>query len=214
MLRSRTNPVLRALALSAALFLAAPVMADGGRTVTWKVIGIVDGPASPFTTAAYFPRPLVAGELVAMTFVVKPSVTGLISGTYASYEGAIASAKVAGSDWSIPMRARLGRGVVVIANDDPDYGDLLGLVATTPVVPGKTWYDVEVDMRNPGGPNPGAGPWAPFNNLTLPKSPPALGYFPNTVFYVIARRDQAGQPADGGAYYGHILSFAASRGDD
>jgi hypothetical protein len=205
---------MQALGLIAALFLAAPAMADGSRTVTWKVIGIVDGPAFPFTTAAYFPRPLVSGELVEMTFVVKPGVTGPVTGTYTNYEGAIVSAKVAGSDWSIPMRAPLGRGVVGIANDDPDYGDMLDLIATTPAVPGKTWYDVEVDMRNPGGPNPGIGPWAPFTSLALPKTPPALGYFPNTVFYVIARREQSGQPADGGAYYGHILSVTAVRNDN
>jgi len=214
MLRTRTRLALRAVGLIAALVLAPPTMADAGRTVTWKVVGIIDGQAVPFTTAAYFPRPLVAGEIVEMTFKVNPGATGSITGSYASYEGAISSVKVTGSDWVIPMRAPLARGAIIITNDDPDYGDSLALVADTSAVAGRTWYSVDVDMSNPGGPHPGVGPWAPFTSLALPKVPPALGYFPNTVFYVIARRDVGGQPVDGGAYYGHVLSVSAQRSDD
>jgi hypothetical protein len=189
-------------------------VAANAKTLTWKVVGFVDGPAFPFTTAGYFPRPLVAGELVEMTFKVNPGAVGFVTGTYASYEGAITSVKVSGSDWSIPMRAPLGRGAIGVANDDVYSGDTLALDANTPVTGGKIWFQVGVYLSNPGGPNPGVGPWAPFTSLALPNPAPALGYFPNTVFYVIARRDGPGQPADGGAYYGHVLSLTTVRSDD
>jgi hypothetical protein len=210
MLVSRITSAFRLLCLLAGLAITMPSLADDSKSRTWRVLGVIDGPALPFTTAAYFPRPLVAGELVEMTFSMNTAAAGFITGTVASYDGAIVSGKVSGNNWSIPMRSPLGTGIAIISNDDPDFGDSLTLAAVTPVVAGKTWYQVEVDLRNPGGPNPGQGPWAPFKSLALPKAPPSIGYFPNTVFYVIARRDTAGQEADGGAYTGHVIYIGAS----
>jgi hypothetical protein len=197
-----------------ALLLALPATAATSKPVTWKVIGVINGQAWPFTTAAYFPRPLSTGELVEITFKVDSSVPGFITGTYGAYEGAVTSAKLSGSNWSIALRAPLGRGAISIANDDADYGDSLFVDANTAALAGRTWYSFDVFLRNPGVPSPGVGPWAPFTSLALPKSPPALGYFPGQGFYLAARRDQAGQPVDGGTYSGQILSITLVKDED
>lgn len=214
MVRANFGPVLRAIGLSALLFSAQLANADESKIVRWHLVGIVSGQAVPFTTAAYFPKPLVAGALIDVILTINTTAKSLSSSSYADYDGAIISARVSGSDWSIQMRSPLQSGSVTIANDDPDYGDMLDLNATTNSVPGRTWYSVEFDLRNPGGPNPGVGPWAPFTSLALPKEPPSLGFFPNTIFYFEARRDQPGQALDGGAYYGQILSMTAIKADD
>ena len=207
---STIRSALRALCLLCGLAIAMPSLADSARTRTWRAIGVIDGPAVPFTTAAYFPRPLSTGEVVEMTFRINTAAQAFVTGTLATYEGAILSARVSGSDWSIPLRRPLARGAASITNDDPNSGDSLSLTAVTPSAPGQTSYEVSIQLANPGGPNPGPGPWAPFRSLALPKVPPSLGYFPNTVFYVIARRDLAGQAVDGGAYFGHVIYVGAS----
>jgi hypothetical protein len=213
--RASLNIMLRTLGLLVVLFAALPANA-GHRAVTkWKAICSISGEANPFTTAAYFPRPLVVGELVEMVFTLDTGVAPGITGSYANYPGAITSVKVSGSDWSIKMRAPLGSGAIAVTNDDPVYGDSLIMTANTPELAGKTWYQVEIDLRNPGGPDPGVGPWPPFTSLALPKSPPPLGLLPSQIIYLGARRDLPGQPIDGGIYYGQILSLTAvKRGDD
>jgi hypothetical protein len=213
MSRARMSTVFRGIGLLAFLLSAFPVSAGEGAIVSWKVVGIISGQAQPFTTAAYFRRPLVPGEMVEMTFTINTSASALIYGSIASYQGAITSVKISGSDWAIRMRSPLS-SELVITNDDPTYGDSLTLVANTVAPPGKTLYQVVTDMRNPGGPNPGVGPWAPFTSLALAKSPPPIGLFPSQVFYVGAHRNQAGQPLDGGVYYGYILSIVAAKHDD
>jgi len=199
------------IALGALLFLAVPSHAEGEKraVVKWRVNGLITNQANPFTTTAYFPRALAPGELVDMTFTINTTVAGLITGSYARYDGAIKSVNVTGSDWSIRMRAPLGGGMVSVTDDHPDYGDSLDLSANSPLVAGKTWYAVDVNLRNPGGPSPGTGPWAPFTSLALPKTPPSLGLMPVTSFYLSARRDQPGQPFDGAVYYGQVLSITA-----
>jgi len=214
MLRAHNPRPFVHVAALAALFLATTAMATGNRSVTWKVVGIITGQAWPFTTAAYFPRPLANGELVEVTLKIDTGVPGFITGSYGTYEGAVVSTRVSGSDWAIPLRAPLGRGAISMANDDLDYGDALFIDANTPLVAGKTWYSFDLYLRNPGVPNPGAGPWAPFTNLALPRSPPSLGYFPGQGFYLGARRDQPGQQVDGGTYSGQILSVTLAKGDD
>ena len=213
MVRANFGPVLRAIGLSALFFSSLHATEVESKIVRWHLVGIVSGQANPFTTAAYFPRPLVAGALIDVILTIDTTATSLGSSSYADYEGAITSAKVSGSDWSIRMRSPLQQGSVTVANDDPDYGDMLALDATTQSVPGTTWYSIQFDMRNPGGPSPGVGPWAPFTSLALPKAPPSLGFFPNNIFYFEARRDQAGQALDGGAYYGQILSMTLVKDD-
>ena len=68
--------------------------------------------------------------------------------------------------------------------------------------------------RNPGGPNPGIGPWQPFTSLALPRMPPPLGLMPSHGFYLGARRDQPGQAFDGDVYFGEILSIGGVKSDD
>ena len=193
---------------------AEKVHTDKHSVVRWKAIGIIAGPASPLRTPSYLPRPLVQGELVEMNFTINTAAKGLVYSTLAEYPGAIRSVKVTGSDWLIRMRAPLGSGYAEISNDDPDYGDSLALIANTPLLPGKTWYQVEIDMRNPGGPNPGIGPWQPFTSLALPRMPPPLGLMPSHGFYLGARRDQPGQAFDGDVYFGEILSIGGVKSDD
>jgi hypothetical protein len=214
MVRANFGPVIRAIGLSALLFSLQPANAAESKIVRWHLVGVISGQAYPFTTAAYFPRPLAAGALVDVILTMNTTATSPGSSSYADYEGAITSAKVSGSDWSITMRAPLRPGSVTVANDNPDYGDMLDLTATTQSVPGTTWYSVQFDLRNPGGPNPGVGPWAPFTSAALPKAPPSLGFFPTSIFYFEARRDQPGQALDGGIYYGQILSMTAVKDDD
>lgn len=55
---------------------------------------------------------------------------------------------------------------------------------------------------------------APLRLGALPSAPPALGYFPNTTFYLSARRDVQGQAFDGGVYTGQVLSITLVRDDD
>jgi hypothetical protein len=216
MLKPGTTTVAKLIIVSALFCWSHQVQAGGAvgpatsSTVRWHAIGIVSGEALPFTTAAYFPRPLGNGELVDMVFTLDPSAAGEAVGSLSTYEGAITSVVVSGSDWALPMGTTLGRGAISIANDDPVYGDRLGLVAHTRLVSGSVWYGVELILSNPGTPNPGVGPWQPFTSLSLPTSAPQLGLFPGNVFYVQARRDQAGQALDGGGYYGQILSIEAS----
>jgi hypothetical protein len=212
MLRSRFGSSVKAAAISVLLLASLPSLA-AEKKVRWHVVGTISALAQPYTTTAYFPRPLSAGEVIDMTFTIDPSVAGLGSGGYAYYQHAIASAVVAGSDWSIRMKAPLSNGDISIANDHPDYGDALFMSATTAYTPGQTWFNVQLDLRNPGGPNPGVGPWQPFTSLALPKKPPALGFFPGASFYIQARRDVAGQPVDGAAYFGQILSISLERCD-
>jgi hypothetical protein len=213
MLRSRFGSSVKAVAISALLLASLPGLAAEKTRVRWHVVGTISGLAQPYTTAAYFPRPLSAGELVDMTFTIDTSVAGSSFGGYASYPHAIASAHVTGSDWSIRMKAPLLIGDISLANDHPDYGDALFMNAGTTSSPGQTWFNVQLDLRNPGGPNPGVGPWQPFTSLALPKKPPALGFFPGAIFYIQARRDVAGQPLDGAAYFGQILSITQERCD-
>jgi len=191
------------------LALTAPAVHSAeSKPLRWHLVGVISGPSSPFTTDAYFPTPLAAGALVDVILTIDTAASGSGSSSYVDYPAAITSARIAGSDWSIKMRLPLNPGAITVANDDPDYGDMLDLdVTSSAVVPGATWYNFEVDLRDPGGPNPGIGPWAPFTTTALPKRPPALGFFPSNVFYFQARRDLPGQPANGGAYYGQILSL-------
>lgn len=211
------NPALRsgirAVTAFVILLAVAPSQAAVRHPVRWHIVGVVSGLAQPYTTTSYFPRPLSAGEVVNITFTIDPTVTGNMGATYAWYN-AIISAEVSGSDWSVHLRAPLASGQASVANDDPDYGDLLGLNATSSSLPGKTWFNIQTDMRNPGGPSPGIGPWQPFTSLALPKVPPDIGFFPSKIFYFQARRDLAGQQLDGAAYYGQILSIEQVRCDD
>ncbi|MDH4276224.1 MAG: hypothetical protein OEW08_14420 [Gammaproteobacteria bacterium] len=189
---------------------------DSREVLKWRAVGIITGQAVPFTTDAYFPRPLVAGELVEMIFAIDPTVPGMITdaNSNASYFGAVKSVKVSGSDWSVRVRKALGQGYIAVSNDNPNYGDALAVIVNSVPNLRMTWYDVQVSLRNPGGPSPGAGPWAPFDSVALPRVPPALGYFPSNDFYLGARRDVPGQALDGGAYYGKILSLDAVKSDD
>ena len=65
-------------------------------------------------------------------------------------------------------------------------------------------------VRNPEA----TSPWQPFSSLALPKSPPAIGFFPSQNFYLMARRDQPGQAFDGIVYWGQILSMVAVKAQD
>jgi Ca2+-binding RTX toxin-like protein len=193
--------------------LSAPsAQAASDTLVRWHAVGVVHGQAVPFTTPAYLPRPLMAGEVIDITLTIDTATPTSDFGTYADYGGAVVNARVAGVDWSVNMTAPLATGSVVIANDDVDYGDLLGMFATTASGPGQTWYELDIDMRNPGGPNPGSGPWQPLNSLALPTTPPDAGYFPGKYFYFGARRDHAGEEYDGGVYFGRIISLTLDTG--
>src|SRR3954469_24054376 len=190
MTRPGIRSVFTVLAASACMLAMLPAQAAGRAPIRWHIVGAVAGVAQPFTTNAYFPRPLTSGELVEFTVTVDPTVplyTG--SSSYAIYKGGVTVADVSGSDWSVHLRAPLKVGEVQVANDDPDYGDLLAVIATSSARPGKTWYSFSADLRNPGGPSPGVGPWQPFTSLAFPKAPPAIGFFPNTTFYFSARRE-------------------------
>ncbi len=212
--RARSCTAIFGIGLLALLVWALPASAGGSPIVYWKVVGIVSGEANSPATTAHLPRPLANGDLVEMTFAINSGATSFVTGSYASYPTAITAVRVKGSDWAIQMRAPLSSGNIVITNDDPDYGDMLSLVANSPQVIGRTWYGVEVDLNNPGGPSPGVGPWQPFSSLALPKSPPAIGFFPSQNFYLMARRDQPGQAFDGIVYWGQILSMVAVKAQD
>jgi len=214
MTRPRIGFMIKALTATTLLLVMLPAQAAARAPNRWHIVATVIGQAQPFTTDAYFPRPLINGELIDITVTIDPSVP-LYAGwaTYAIYKAGITTADVSGSDWAVHLRAPLKVGDVQVANDDPDYGDALALVATSSARPGKTWYSVEVDLRNPGGPSPGVGPWQPFTSLAFPKTPPAIGFFPNTTFYFVAHRELDGQPADGGAYWGQVLSIEQVRCD-
>lgn len=216
MIRARFKGVSRVLGLLVMIVAALTAHAEDHKKtkVKWRAGGVITGQAYPFTTASYFKRPLVQGELVWMTFTVDTAVAGFVTGSYASYENAIMTVKVEGSDWSISMKSPLARGAVAIADDDPNYGDSLFLDAYSIPIPNKTWYGINFSMQNPGGPNPGTGPWAPFTSLAMPKSLPPLGLMPNSGFYISARRDLPGQELDGGSYFGQILWITAERCDD
>jgi hypothetical protein len=208
MLRTRIVTAFRGIGLLALLLAALPVSADGHSTVRWKVVGVISGQANPFTTAAYWPRPLSAGELVEMTFSINTRTAPyLLSSSYAQYAGAITSAKMSGSDWSIGLQPASNGSLITVTNDDPSYGDSLDLLVNTLPAPGQTWYMIEVGLRNEGIGNP-------LTSLALPGSPPAISLFPLKYFYVGARRDLPGQSLDGGVYYGYILSIVAEREDD
>src|SRR3954470_19757823 len=207
MVSTTSGLAIRAVTTAIFVLAALPSQAADHRPVRWHIVGIVSGLANPHTTEAYFPRPLSAGELIDFTITIDPAVPGNASTSYAMYPKAITSVVVSGSDWTINMKAPLADGNIQVANDNVDYGDMLALVASTAAKPGKTWFQIDIDMRNPGGPSPGVGPWQPFTSLALPKTAPALGSFPNTVFYLAARRDVAGQELDGAAYFGTVLSI-------
>jgi len=204
----------RAIAISTLLISALPSQAAERSRVRWHVVGVVSGLAQPATTEAYFPRPLAPGEVIDMTFTIDSSVPGEAANAYARYAKAILSGELSGSDWSIPMRSPLNDGEITVTDDHVDYGDMLDLRATTSSRPGRTWYSIEINMRNPGTPPPLVGPFQPFTSLALPKKPPALGFFPAAYFYITARRELPGQPPDGASYFGYITSIQQVRCND
>ena len=209
MISKKLSNAASAIGISVLLCAALPAHAA---LIKWHVVGVISGEAGPASTTNNFPRPLAAGELVEMTYTIDTSATANIIGSYASYEGAIVSVKITGNDWTVNLRSQaMQRGAVMITDDNPDYGDSLELASNTYPSVTKTWYIVDTSFRNPGGPNPGPGPWQPFTSLTLPLSPPNIGYFPNTVFYLTANRGLPEQSVSSNSYYGQILSITRER---
>lgn len=208
----RSSWITTCFAFVVAAVAAKPVSAE---IVIWQFEAEVQGLADPTTTEAYFPKQLSVADRERFTIrlVVDTSTPASFVGqTDATYPGAIKSARAIGNGWSLDLPV-LSVGPISLRDEDTPGRDQIFAVATGPLVPGEAWFSLQPTLDNIRTP---ADPSAtgPLSSLQFPNPPAPLAEWNNASFYFSARRDQAGEQVDGGAYFGRLISFSVLRDTD